>query len=98
MAKNESLTSTLIECFTSVNEMDTNYEPANMVDAIAMGFRAVSRAIHKLGVTDADTPMGAIEAHALAVKEAGASIERGLLDVADALRGLAGKETHDRDR
>jgi hypothetical protein len=89
MSKDESLASALIECFTSVGAMN---ESTNVVDALATGLRAVSRAIHKLGVADAFTPMGAIEAHAVAVKEAGASIERGLSDIADALRELAQRE------
>lgn len=92
MSKDDLLPNALIECFTSRDEMNTDYAPSNLVDALTTGLRAVSRAIHKLGVADAVTPMGAIEAHAVAVKESGASIERGLSDIADALRELAQRE------
>lgn len=62
----------LENCFISPNESDSNAEAANVVDglfAIARALNNVSKAIHKLGVNDASTPMGAIEALAKVIED-----------------------------
>jgi len=57
--------------------------------------KEVSRALRDLGNADAATPMGAIEALGVAVREAGHSIASGLQEVADAIRetGRGGHNT-----
>lgn len=63
----------LSDCLMSPNESDRNLEPANVVDGLFAIARAVDRlanAIHKLGTADAATPMGAIETHNIAVRDA----------------------------
>ena len=48
----------------SPNELDSNLEPANVVDglfAIARALDRVARAIDRLGTNDASTSMGALE-------------------------------------
>lgn len=53
---------------------------------IADALNKVANAIHKLGLADAVTPMGAIEAHGVAVKDAAATIAAALGDLAEAIR------------
>jgi hypothetical protein len=58
------LAETIMYCLTSPNEVDRNFETANIVDglfAIARANEKIARAIERLGVNDAATPMGAIE-------------------------------------
>lgn len=57
----------------SPNEMDRNYEAANVVDGLFAIARSVDRlasAIYKLGLSDGSTPMGAIESHGVVLKDA----------------------------
>lgn len=63
----------LRDCLISPNEMDRNMESANVVDGLFAIARAIDRlatAVHKLGLADASTPMGAIESHGIVIKEA----------------------------
>jgi len=57
--------------------------------AAAIGWLAdsVSEAIQQLGNNGAATPMGAIEAHGVAIIEAATLISSALNDVAEAIRG-----------
>jgi hypothetical protein len=67
----------------SPNESDQNLEPANVVDglfAIARAMNRVAESLRKLGLADAATPMGALEAHTKDMSER-------LSDIAEALRG-----------
>jgi len=69
----------------SPNVADSNLEPANVVDVL----HDFAHALHNLGMVDASTDMGAIEAHALAVKEGSEAIAASLSQVADAITDLA---------
>jgi len=77
----EALMSSLI----SPNVSDSNLEPANVVDVL----QYIARALHRLGVADASTPLGALEAHALVIKEGTAAIAGSLSLIADAIGDLA---------
>lgn len=72
-SKNSTVADAIYKCLESPNEADRNYEPANVVDglfAIARSLGRVADAIHRLGLADAATPMGAIESHGVIIKEA----------------------------
>lgn len=66
------------DCLISHHELNqAGTEPANVVDglfAIAHSLEQVARAIRDLGNADAATPMGAIEALGLAMKDGLGSI------------------------
>lgn len=77
----EDLAAALRDTLISPNESDRNMEPANVVDglfAIARALEHVAKAIERLGLNEAATPMGALE---LVAKE----IKDGLKDVGDAI-------------
>lgn len=62
----------LNDCLISIHESNQNMDPANVVDglfAIARNLDGLTRAIRDLGNADASTPMGAIEALGLVMKE-----------------------------
>lgn len=75
-------------------------ESMTLADAVMIGGKRIGRALELLGNADASTPMGAIEAHGLAVKESGdavrdgldgggTTIREGLLSVASSIDDLA---------
>ena len=72
----------LLQVLASPNVADANLEPANIVDVIAKLGDQVVNAARLLGVADATTAMGALEAHGKAVLD-------GCGDVASAIRELA---------
>lgn len=77
------------ETLISPNVADSNGENANVVDVLDRLARAVSTGLKRLGTGDAATPMGAIEAHALEVKNAGEAIAGSLESIATAINRLA---------
>lgn len=85
----DRLASQISDAFVSGSEETGDGMPANVVDAIFEAGREISRAMKLLGTADAATPMGAIEAHGVMLKEAGDAIARGLSEVAEAIRFLA---------
>lgn len=75
-----------VRCFCTAE----NGAEVNLVDsllAIARSIDGLSRAIHKLGMADAATPMGAIEAHSLEIKQASERISEAISGLADTLGG-----------
>ncbi len=62
------------------------YDEAGEEEEIAAALRSIARALHQLGLGNASTQMGAIEALAKEVKEGSERIESGLTDIADAIR------------
>lgn len=88
----------LASALVSPNALDSNLEPGNVVDGLFEVATAVRRAAHLLGTGNAGTEMGAIEAHMVAVKEAGEAVERGLCEAGQAIeRGLDGVASAIRD-
>jgi hypothetical protein len=71
--------------FTSPNVSDRNLEPANVVDVLYY----IAKALNNLGLSDASTDMGALEAHALAIKDGTEAIAVGLHTIAEAIGDLA---------
>ena len=69
----------------SPNVADSNLEPANVVDVL----HDIAVSLNRLGLADASTDMGALEAHALAVKEGTEAIAGGLGLIAEAIVDLA---------
>lgn len=53
------------------------------------GLQAIAGAIHLLGTADAATPMGALEALGVSVKEGNEAIAWAIRDLAEAVRELA---------
>lgn len=76
--------------FTSSNVPGPGGEAANIVDVLADLGQNLARAVHALGNADPSAPVGAIQGHAAAIREAGDAVARGLSDVAAAIRELAG--------
>lgn len=65
---------------------DERGKPINLVDAlyaIAGSIDNLAHAIHRLGTNNAATPMGAIETHAVMVKEAAETIASALIEAGD---------------
>jgi hypothetical protein len=61
----------------SPNELDSNGEPANVVDAlyvIGRGIHRLATAVEKLGLNEANTSMGAVELLAKEVRGLGAAV------------------------
>jgi len=79
----------ILEGLVSAAEEDKEGNPANLADAIFENGRVIAGALRLLGNADAATPLGALEAHGLAVKEAGERIGNGLESIAEALADLA---------
>lgn len=68
----EILSETMDACFTTNSNVSQNGEPANVVDglfAIADGLRSIAGAIQRLGLADASTPFGAVEALSVQIDE-----------------------------
>lgn len=57
---------------------------ANIVDGLSTGLLKIARALTLLGLADASTPFGAIEALSIAVKEGSTRIADGLHAIAEA--------------
>lgn len=85
-AMGEALRDTLF----SSNVSDSNMEAANVVDALDSVAHAIRYGLRDLGNADAATPMGALEAHGLAIKQAGEHIASAIRDLADAVREHGG--------
>ena len=65
---------------------DSNFEPANVVDVINHLANAVRVGLRDLGNGNAASPMGAIEAHGVAIREAASTIADAIMDLANAIR------------
>jgi hypothetical protein len=90
MAEKNLIAQALVDTLISPNVSDANHEAANLVD---VGDN-IAAALWKLARTDVQTPLGTIEAHGEAIKEAATIIADALQELADALRQLR-KETPD---
>lgn len=77
------------DTFISTNVRDSMDDAANVVDALDRLASVVAKGLKWLGTGDAATPFGAIEAHAMAIKDAGDAIAGSLESVASALNGVA---------
>jgi len=85
----EAVAQSIRDTFVSVNAMDSNYEPANVVDGLYQLADAVGGAAKHLGLQDASTPMGAIEAHAKSIHDSAEMISGALGDIAESLALIA---------
>jgi phosphoribosylpyrophosphate synthetase len=79
----------ILEGLVSATEEDEEGNPANVVDALFENGRLIAKALRLLGNADAATPLGALEAHGMAVEKAGERIGNGLESIAEALADLA---------
>ncbi len=75
----------LLQIGISPNVPDANMEPANLVDAIAQIGNALRYSAKWLGNGDAGTPMGALEAHGVAITEGADRIASALDGIAEAI-------------
>jgi hypothetical protein len=86
----DSVAQSLRDAFQSPNVLDSNMEEANVVDVIAQVASAIRFAAKHLGNGNASTGgFGAIEGHAMMVRDAGREINYGLDAVAASIDGLA---------
>ena len=76
----------LLSVGISPNVADANGEPANLVDAISQVANAIRYGAKWLGNGEADTPMGALEAHGKAIIDASETIAGAIRELADAIR------------
>jgi hypothetical protein len=60
--------------------------PMNLVDGVVHGSRRIANALKQLGLGDAATPFGAIEALCVELKDSSQRIAEGLHAIADAIR------------
>lgn len=90
--KSDEIAKALREVFISPNVDDSNFESANMVDAIAGISNAILYAVKWLGNGDACTPMGAIETHGKAILDASEKISDSIRYLADAIREVGTQE------
>lgn len=86
----DELVSGLLRVFQSPNVLDSNGETANMVDVIDRLARSITSAATCLGTGNAMTDMGAIEMHAVAIKDAASEIASAIRDLAEVVREHAG--------
>ncbi len=84
----EALTSLLSEALLSNdNELiDKHGFQVNIVDGLVYGLVRIASALKWLGLGDAGTPFGAIEALCVELKESSERVASGLHDIADAIR------------
>jgi len=82
----ELIARALRDVLVSPNVPDANFEPAGLVDAIAMAGQAVAAALYRLGNADAATPMGGLEAHGKAILDASENIASAINNLAEAVR------------
>jgi len=90
MKNEDKLTTAIRDTLISPNVSDSNFEAANVVDVLDNIARAIwcgtRRTLDEKGINP-----GAIEFHALQIRESAEEIAQALNNVADAIRELAGK-------
>lgn len=88
----DAIARAILNVLISPNVSDSNFEPANVVDALQGIGELIRSAARSLGNGDASTPMGAIEAHGKAVTDAAGAIAEAIRDLADAVREHGGSQ------
>jgi len=81
----DDIAQALRETLFSPNVLDSNLEPANVVDALAKLGDDIRYAMKWLGNADAATPMGALEAHGQCVLEGAQAIAAAIHELAEAV-------------
>lgn len=79
----------LWDSFTSVNVPDENLEPANLVDVVYRLANVIEYGFDRLVKNDSAPKMGALEAHAAAIKGAASDIASALILVSVSIDKLA---------
>jgi hypothetical protein len=82
------LVTALQDALTSTNPdlEDRHGEPGTLVDGVYAGLSRIARALRDLGLADAATPFGAIEALCVELKDSSTRLAEGLNNIADAIR------------
>jgi hypothetical protein len=90
-AKADPVAEAIRDVLISPNLPDTQKygESANLVDAMTDVARAIRSGLKWLGTGDAATPMGALEAHAVLLKEGVDGLRSALSEIAESIRELA---------
>lgn len=87
MAKrDEEIAGALRDMLQSPNEVDSNFEVANIVDALFFVGRRIGQGLRNLGGGENSDPRGAVEFLAVSVKDAGTLISDAISDLAGAIR------------
>ncbi len=89
MAERNAVADALRETLISPNVSDRNMEDANVVDTLdncASGLQRIGRALERLGLDEASTPLGAIEVLSKEIKEGSERIADALTAIAEAIR------------
>jgi hypothetical protein len=81
----------ILDTLISPNVSDSNMEAANVVDALESVANAIRYGLRGLGNADAATPMGALEAHGLAIRQSADQIASAIRDLAEAVREHGGE-------
>jgi hypothetical protein len=86
MSEKDRIADALIDTLTSSNGHPTGPDEMNLVDGLVHGLGRIATALKYLGLADAATPFGAIEALCMEMKESSQRIATGLEAIAEAIR------------
>lgn len=83
----DTLSDTLSFLLTADDLQNALGSPANITDALFVGLTKIAAQLRGLGLADAATPFGAIEALCVEMKKSSQRIADGLHAIADAIEG-----------
>lgn len=86
MADQDHIATALMDALISSNNGDSTFDTVNLVDGLVTGLGRIATALKYLGLADAATPFGAIEALCMEMKESSQRIANGLEAIAEAIR------------
>jgi hypothetical protein len=85
MSSNDRVADAIRDTLCSPNVSDSNFEPANVVDAL----ESIARALRQLGFYGPGDNPGAIEGHSMMLRDGAARISESLGGIASAITDLA---------
>jgi hypothetical protein len=86
MAEQDRIATALMDTLFSSNDAGSTFDTVNLVDGLVTGLGLIATALKYLGLADAATPFGAIEALCVELKESSQRIANGLEAIAEAIR------------
>jgi hypothetical protein len=86
MAEQDLIAHALMDTLISSNGGGSTFDAVNLVDGLVGGLGRIATALKYLGLADAATPFGAIEALCVELKESSERIANGLEAIAEAIR------------
>jgi hypothetical protein len=86
MAEQDRIATALRDTLLSSDGGGSTFDAMNLVDGLVSGLGRIARALKDLGLAEASTPFGAIEALCVELKESSQRIANGLEAIAEAIR------------